>query len=229
MASNTGGIPRKNIQAYVSQNIPGDFIRVWQKLRDDNDKLTNLRTRWSRLYAEHCANVYDEEQRVGQIDQAQDTHKHVQGFWATLGIKHKATRSKIRTIGKWFKELPQRERETMIAQIPATKDSLYVAASYGGADLGNILKSNPISPESTTAQFRELLDKATPQDRFRNTRRTAVVAVVRPPMPTPAKARAPYRVTVTCRTWEAMTALIAYAKSHSYSYSLESAPPVRKL
>lgn len=217
MAGKTKVAPGKGVQAFLRKNVPDEFIEAWRKLRADREKLTNLHTLWNRAYAEHCANVYDEEQRVSRLDTAQTTHKHVRGLWATLGIEHKAARSKICAIGKWFRALPAAERDKIISQIPTTKEAVYLAASHDGADLRDILEANPISPESTTSEFRALLRKETPQDRSRNAKRAAAPVVHR----SPAKSKAPYRVTVRCQTLEAKTALVAFARSSSAWYLIE--------
>lgn len=216
---------RKGVEAFLRKNVADEFIEAWRKLRADRDKLsadlTNFHTLWKRAYAEHCANVYDEERRANQIDEAQHTDKHVRGLWATLGIEHKAARSKICATGKWFRALPAAERDKIISQIPATKEAVYLAASHDGADLRGLLEANPIGPEATTSEFRALLRKATPQDRSRNAKRAAA-RVVHPSKPPQTNTKGPYRVTVICQTWEDRTALVAFTKSRSGSYSIAS-------
>jgi hypothetical protein len=223
MAGTRAGKPRTNVQAYVRQSISQEFILRWRKLRDANDKLNNVLTVWCRAYAEHCANVYDEEQEAIRIDQAQHTQKHVKGLWAMLEIEDKVTRSKIRVTGRWFKALPAHDRELILTQIPATKEALYLAASHDGAALKGVLKSQAIGPESTTAQFRARLDKPTPQDRTRNAKRSTVPVLTQSKR-SPEKPGGPLRITVTCQTRKAATALIAFVESHSTAYSIEAPP-----
>ena len=221
MAGTREGKPRANVEAYVGKSIPQEFILRWRKLRDDSDKLTNLRTMWTRAFWEHCANVYDEEQRAIRIDQAQHTRKHVREFWLTLGITQKAACSKIRATGKMFKSLPVRDRELIIERIPASKDALYAAATHDGADLRRLLQSSALGPESTTAQFRQLLDKATPQDRTRNAKLLAVRSAPQAKLPA-KKTTGLHRVTVICQTRKAVTALLAFVESQSTDYSIEA-------
>lgn len=225
MAGTPARRARNDVQAYVRQNVSEEFVLAWNKLRDDHDKLTNIRTLWTRAYFEHCGNVYDEEQRAIRTDQAQQTRKHVRGLWSTLRITHKATCSKIRATGKLFKSLPVSERELIIEHIPATKDALYVAATHEGTELRRVLQSRAIGPESTTSQFRELLGKATPQDRTRNAKLTAAPAAPQAVL-SAKKARGPHRVTVICQTRKAVMDLHAFAEAHSTAYTIEAAPAV---
>lgn len=210
---------RKDLRAFVQQNVAEEYVRAWQELRDNRDRLINLRTLWTQAYSQHCAAVFDAEEDAAAIDEMQDTRKHVRGLWSTLGIPSKAAQAKIRAIGRWYKALPEAERDVVTQALPATKDALYQAATFEGSDLPRLLATKGIGPETTTAQFREALGKATPQDRVRNAKpRHAGRAAEAPP-------RALHRITVLCESVEALAALVEFTQDSSHSYAIETSSP----
>lgn len=213
------GTARGIIQTFLRQKVHEDFVGAWEKLRDEHHELTNIRARLTRAYAEHCARIDTEEQRATEADQREGTGKHVKGMWSTLGIKSRSQRSKIRATGRWYKTLPPNERDLIVPKLPGHREALYIATTVAAGELKRILSASSINADSTMAEFRSVLGKATPQDRKRNAKATSSSATVshgkqnRP-------ARPPYSVTVICKTLDAVNALVAYAESSALGYEV---------
>lgn len=206
---------RRIIQSYLRRNVAEDFEEAWRKLRDEHDGLMNIRALWTRAYAEHCARIDGEEQRAIEADRREGSEKHVNGLWRTLDIKSKSQQSKIRATGRWYKTLPPHERDAIVEKLPASKEALYIATTVAATDLKRILSAGSINAESTTAELRNVLGKATPQDRKRNAKSTSISAT-----DSHGKRSGPerpdYSVTVICKTLDAVTALVAYATAQGY-------------
>lgn len=223
MAKTKRTAARGIIRSYLDRHVAEEFETQWRALRDEHHALMNIRARWTRAYAEHCARIDDAEQRAVEADEREGTEKHVIGMWTILGLKAKSQRSKIRATGRWYKSLPPKERDVIVAQLPASKEALYAATTIAAPDLKRVLSASSINPESTTAEFRKVLGKATPQDRRRNAITQGFFSGSDGKRRRGA-AEPAFRVIVICKTLDAVNALVAFAESTAHRYEIITEP-----